>query len=149
MIPRFFVCLELLRLFRGELGVLSLLEEIDAGLLWIASLERIEPCAMHSLRFSKLSDALRIHVAPDAATFSRSESNYVALGPERFANSVDPSEAKRFIHGLRPCDALAAGSLFMESDPELTFLVVILFQPLPPLRRRRKEVRLSNFRQDS
>ena len=54
------------------------------------------------------------------------------------ARAIDPPEAQRLTHRLRPREALAAGVTLVESDEKLDCAVVIGLEPLTEFRGARK-----------
>ncbi len=77
--------------------------------------------------------------APIARWLARDKPDLVAVFVGCFAQTVDPAKAKSFVYGLGPSDARATGILFIEANPLLTKVVVVLFEPRPKVRRCREE----------
>src|SRR5439155_24816497 len=67
------------------------------------------------------------------------EPNRVPLVVDRPSHAVDPPEAQRLVHGLRPRDARRAGALLVVADQELLARVVVLLEPGAELVRRFEE----------
>jgi hypothetical protein len=90
---------------------------------------------------SKLFRALDVGRAPNAPAPPRRKPYLVADFVNALPNSVDPAEAKRFVHRLWPSDAWLSRILFVKANPNLGRLCVIFLQPGPEIRRRSKELR--------
>jgi hypothetical protein len=90
---------------------------------------------------SELFRALDISRAPNAAATPRRKPYLVAGFVNALPNSVDPAEAKRFIHRFWPSDAWLSRILFVKANPNLGRRRVILLQPGSEIRRRSKELR--------
>ena len=60
---------------------------------------------------------------------ARREADHVPLGVDALAHAVDPPEAQRLVHRLRPRHARLAGCLLEVADPQLLLAVVMLLQP--------------------
>src|SRR5438045_2130440 len=67
--------------------------------------------------------------APDAARLAGRKADGVTAGVDTPPDPVDPAEAERLIHGLRPGNARPAGPLLVVADHEFRRMVVMLLQP--------------------
>src|SRR5688572_28700376 len=121
---------------------LSLLERVRARLLGITRLERLQSCWLHAPFADERLGTPRIDGAPGAAAPSRRESIDVAVGVDGPPQTVDPSEAERFVDRFGPRDAGPAGTLLVKPDPELGFGPMMSLEPAAKLGGRGKEGRL-------
>src|SRR4029077_19190130 len=94
-------------LHRVELRQVPLLVRIGRGSLATLA-ERLQPRGAHAPPLRQLLDAADVHRAPVAGRLPRREPVHVALVVDASANAVDPPEAERLVHGLRPGDARPA-----------------------------------------
>src|SRR3954469_5707741 len=68
---------------------------------------------------------------PNAFRTPRREADFVADVVDLFANTVDPTKAKRFIYRFRPGDASAPGIFAVVPDPERIGTLMVLREPGP------------------
>src|SRR5690606_10314087 len=90
----------------------------------------------------QLTHPADVHRAPDPRRLPRREAYRVALLVDALPHPVDPPDAERLVHRLRPGDALPPLALLVESHPQLAGAVVVLGEPGPELRGRGEEARL-------
>ena len=74
--------------------------------------------------------AFDVYCAPDTARSSRGETNGVADVVNSSTDAVNPTEAQRFIDGLRPIDTRFTGILFVETNEQLRCGVMVSCEPL-------------------
>jgi len=82
----------------------------------------------------QLGEALQVDAAPLARRLPRREPDRVVLGVDPAAQAVDPAEAQRLVHGLRPGDARLPGRHPPEAHHQLVVPGVVRREPLPPRR---------------
>src|SRR4029077_509068 len=123
-----------------EPGAFSLLVSVDFRALSGASLEGFGAFGSHQAERTEFGHSLNVYRAPDALRPPRRESYDVAGLSEALAHAVNPAETERAIHGFTPGDAGLSGADFMEADPQLLMLLVMLFQPGVPVGRRWKKL---------
>jgi len=73
---------------------------------------------------------------PLAAFLARREALHVRLVALSLDGRVDPAEADRFLHRLRPRQRAAAGVLFVIAHPHFALGVMVRFEPFAPLGAR-------------
>src|SRR5262249_54691381 len=122
--------------------VAALLVGVDPVAVLLTGGEGLSPRRPHPAFSFQRFRARGVHHAPDAPRPPRRETDRVAFVAEAAADAVDPADAQRLVHRLRPGDALLIASLLVIADQELRLPLVVLLEPPPELRGRRKEPRL-------
>src|SRR5262249_59622368 len=127
----------------GQLGRLAL-EGIDAGLLRVARLERLQSGLEHPAFVLQRRDALRVDLAPDAADAPRREADRVAVLVDAPPDPVDPADAQRFIDRFGPGDARLPRAFLVEADEQLVGAGMVLHEPRAKVGRRLEELRFDS-----
>src|SRR3989442_15878531 len=91
-----------------KLRRLALLVRIDSRSTVRACLERLEADRLHAPLCAEFLDAIDIRNAPDAARFSRCETDRIGHFVEAFPLAIDPPKAQCFVDCLRPRDTRLA-----------------------------------------
>jgi hypothetical protein len=115
---------------------------VNSSFVRESSSESFQACRMRSLLAHQLLHPSCVHRAPCAGGSPRRETNLVTPRIDRLADTVDPSEAERFIDRFRPGNRRLTGTFSIETDPLFGALVVIFLKPNPKLLRLGKENRL-------
>src|SRR5436190_21543887 len=139
--PGLLVGSELLLMGATELRVASLVC-VDARPLRVGLREGGQPGRGHPSELLQGGDALDVDVAPDALRLPWREPDAVADLVDAVAHAVDPPEAERLVHRLRPRDAGPARGALVKADPQLGLLRVVPLQPATEIRGRAEEPRL-------
>ena len=113
----------------GSSAASRALERVHAGLGLLARLECLAPGRGHQALCLQPGHLLDVHPAPVASLLPRGEALSVALRVDPVHHAVDPAEAQRLVHGLRPAHHLPAGGLLVEADPDLGLGVVVGGEP--------------------
>ena len=125
-----FVCPHLPVVSRGESDML-LFERIPLGSPLISSIECLNSGLRHQPPTLKLLCPPDVYCAPDAISLAGRESNHVSVSVNRFADTVDPSEAERLVDRLWPGDTLCSRMRLEVSHPQLAGSSMMFLQPLP------------------
>src|SRR5207248_3187990 len=92
---------------------------IDPGLRRRARPERRDPRRPHLPRLRERRNLAHVDRTPVARSLSPGEPDCVALRPETFSHRVDPPEAERLVHRLRPGETRPLRVPLVEPDPDL------------------------------
>src|SRR6185295_10448435 len=90
----------------------------------------------------QLFDTRDVDCTPGTVNSARSESDFVTSIVNRFTQTVNPAEAKSFIHRLWPANGRLTGMLPVKSNPLLGLIGVMNRQPAAELRWCPKKYRL-------
>jgi hypothetical protein len=113
-----------------------LLVRINSRFVLDPSCKCLQPSRPHAFFFSEDRGALDVDRAPNAASASRRESDFVADLVYALPDSVDPAKTKRFIHRFRPCDARPPGIFSIKPHPKFPRRGVVFVEPPPKIQRR-------------
>ena len=138
-LPRRLVPLELAHRCCIEDGGVAILVGVDGALLLAATLEGAHAGGMHEPIGEELAHFFRVDGAPNARRFAGREADGVALLVDAPPHAVDPSEAQRDGHGLRPRHALPAGVALVEADEQLALRFVVRLEPRSKVSRVSEE----------
>src|SRR4029077_5941715 len=92
-------------------------------------LKSLYPSRSNATLAHKLFHPANVDRAPVAGRPTRCKTNFVALTIDGFAQTVDPTEAKRFIHRFGPGDTGASGSFPVKAYPLLALCLMMFLQP--------------------
>src|SRR4029077_991699 len=80
-----------------EFRRLSLLLGVNRRAVAVTLLESRAPCRMHQPQLCQFLRTLDVDCAPDTSWLAWSETDFVAVRVDAFANPIDPAEAERSI----------------------------------------------------
>ena len=125
--------------YSGRQLLRALFVRIDAGAVLLAQGERCATGVGHPPFLLELPDLGDVRRAPDARRLARCETDRVARLVDPPPHAVDPAEAQRLVHRLRPGQAGPAAVASVEADQELGGRGVVLLEPAAELDRRGKK----------
>src|SRR5439155_1570367 len=106
-----------------------------------ALLEHFKPRRVHQSQTREFPHAFDVYGAPYAARFPRSKPNHISPAVDALANAINPAVTQRRVDRFRPRHARFTRTSLVESNPEFTDFIVVLFEPFAEFRSIRKETR--------